>query len=478
MAAKIKWLPFVLLLATPISAQTIKLDAGVGNLFGSEAGGAGMTLYLPRSEMSWSAGYQSGRFLFGGNDKFQLHGFSTEVGSQMTSVGIDGGSVNMNLVGVSVRKITPSFEVTAFVGSVGLGFAPGYLLAALPQHAGGGLFITKHLRKNLMFSSIAAVDASKLTAALGVKYDYKRKIKLSGSGGLLENRKFYQGNITWSPIQSLGVFVGHNYFSALNEMAQGNSAGITFNLGRYSAQASVNETLFQSLVTTGENISAGVRLGPVQLREGWYKSAGQQIWSHFATEQLPKHIFVAETVNTANGRNSIGIGGGVNWNKIQISISRSLQFLVTGYQQTTSISVSVRLGSLVLSGQNVTDPFGHAHYLISSEAYKQTGIAITAGNHETYRSDKLKFAISGRCINETGGPVAGCIIDVGKETAVSAKDGTWSVRFKKSSPQTISVDVNAFLQGEWRVLSAPAAVVTPKLESQADYIVIVVHKQP
>src|SRR6202043_295776 len=114
---------------------------------------------------------------------------------------------------------------------------------------GVGFFLQHHFENGLLFSSLAAVDGGRRTAVQGLAYQ-SHVFGVSGSGGLLQNQKYFSGEVDYQPLRSLSFSATHNdYFLSDHLTAKSLSAFSAF--GRVTLQASVLEGQDKTLKTTG-----------------------------------------------------------------------------------------------------------------------------------------------------------------------------------------------------------------------------------
>jgi hypothetical protein len=465
---------FSMLLFTSSAHGQLRLDGGTSTLF--QGSGAEATMYSPGNTASASIGYHNG-FIFGASDTFISHDTKITVGDETLGFSFDGVGLGLALKGVSAsrvwknecshpkpaRRLGPAgylgscgnktLSLTAFVGATGAGFFTPFATVTQTQHLGTGALLQYQVR-NLTLSSLDVIEGGKHSLAQGGSYS-SHYFRLSGSGGLLNSQKYFSGSATFQPIRSWSLYANHqSYF--IPYAAKGDSVGTSLNIGRFSGTAALNQSTSLGRRITGENIGAGVRVGFVRENSSWYKSTGQKtLLVHTITEMM-RHWTLTQAINQAAGRNSYSFGGGYSGNRISVSVSHSVQFLLNGkgYQQTTSVQISFRIHDTVVTAQTVTDPFGKTQYSAYAQSYVQT--SLQAAGHET-RSNGGKYVLSGVVKDENGQPVAGACMRINKEIVYSNESGVWSLRSHHNKPEPVTVLVDEFQLGTWQVIAAPAA---------------------
>jgi hypothetical protein len=451
----------VLLLPASTHSQTLQLTGGGGTLFdnGMTAEGVEGKLYLPASTISGGIAYENGKIVPGASDETIWRGWDTVIGTSFLSMSAQDASVSVALAGVSLRRKSrdKKTSITIFAGATGTGFQSPFSAAVLPSHVGIGVLLSRSF-KNATLSSLAVINNNQKTLAEGLEYHYRRTVKLTGTVGLLNNQKFFEGTALVQPITQLNLSANHvEYFAPYQ--ATGNSIGASFSLGRFNANANLNESISLGREVTGRSFSGGVRIGIFQERESYYTSNGRSIFTHSGIETW-RHWTATETLSQSQGQNSLQFGGGYAGNKYSVSLNHGIQFLLSGqgYQQVTQISVSVRIRDTVISGNTVTSPYGKTLYDVYASSYKQTGLQVAGPGGVTYASSG-RYKVSGTCKTAEQEPIAGCAILLGKILVFSDTQGHFDAGQKKNQAVSVTVEIKEFSApgNTWRVVSAPVS---------------------
>ncbi len=444
----------LLLCSAPASAQVLQLSAGNSTLLGG-AGGE-ITAFFPGSTISASAGFANGHFVFGASDTFKFHGLEVTAGDRNFGYSFDGAGLGVSTRGLFVQRNSRHTSFAVFVGSTGIGYASPFMTTANAQHLGAGFFLQHHFDNGLLLSSLAVVDGGKHTAVQGLSYK-NRRLHLAGSGGLLQNQKYFTGEADFQPLRSLSFSATHNdYFLADHLTA--NSLSAFAGLGRVTLQASLLDGQYKALKTTGASAGASLRLGSITLRSNLYESNHRILLVHVVQERF-RHWTVSGIVNQMQGQTSYAFGGGYHGNRINLSLDHSVLFFPIGgkgFQQTTTVQVSLRIHDTAINFQTNVDPMMRATYTTYASSYVQGPLAGPVTNNRTHSSGG-KFLITGTVVDERGLPVEGAAIQLqGGAIEYSDSQGKFFVRVKHDKPLTLIVLIHEFAApGRWAVASCP-----------------------
>jgi hypothetical protein len=454
---KLAAIALLLVAATCTRAQVIQVDGGAGSLFtdGTMAEGAGAQLYMPNN--TWYAGVacEEGHLVIGASDTFLVNGFTTTVGDKILGFSFDNIGLAVALKGVSVQKRTEKTTITAFVGVTGPAFFTSFAQVTRAQQFGSGVLIQRTFG-HIKLSSLDLIDGGKRTLAQGADLNL-RHAKMSGSAGVINNQKYFEGNATVSPVKGLSLYAFHeSYFTPY--AAQGNSAGGSFSFNRFTLQAAVNESTSRGTKVVGTTAGIGFHIGPIIETTNWYQSNGKSILVHNVTENI-RHFSLVETINQSHGQNSFAFGGGYRTNRFSASLTHSVQFLLDGrrYQQTTGVTVSMRIRDYVIGTNSITTPYGKVLWSATAETYRQLPGGVQIAGHETHGASG-KYRITGTCKTSDGIGVEGCSVEVGGrgELAYSDSTGQFEIRQRKNAVVKITVDPKSFVgAGEYKILVAP-----------------------
>jgi len=130
-----------------------------------------------------------------------------------------------------------------------------------------------------------------------------------------------------------------------------------------------------------------------------------------------------------------------------------------GFQQTTTIQVSLRIHDSAVNLGTTVDPQMHMQYTTYASSYVQGPLAGLATEKHTY-STGGKFVITGTVEDERGQPVEGAAIQLaGGAVVYSDSQGKFFTRVKHNRAIVLSVLVNEFaVPGHWAVTTCPVDV--------------------
>jgi hypothetical protein len=448
----------VLLLGVPASAQVLQLSAGRSTLLGGTGGG--VTAFFPESTLSASAGFANGHFVFGASDTFKFHGLDITAGDRNFGYSFDGAGLSISTRGLFVQRNTRHLASAVFVGSTAIGYATPFMVTAKAQHLGAGFFLQRHFDNGLLLSSLAVMEGGKHTAVQGLSYQ-GRLLHLAGSGGLLQNQKYFTGEADFQPLRGLLVSATHNdYF--LSDRVTTNSLSAFAALGRVTLQASVLDGQYNTTKTTGASAGAGLRIAFITVRSNFYESNHRILLVHVVQQRF-RHWNFSEIVSQMRGQTSYAFGGGYHGNKISVSLDHSVLFFPIGgkgFQQATTVQVSLRIHDTALNFQTNVDPMMRVTYTAYASSYLQGPLAGLAMNNHSH-STGGKFVIAGSVVDEHGQPVEGAAIQFQSRAVVySDSQGKFFARVKDNKPSALVVLVREFAApGRWAVTASPADAV-------------------
>jgi hypothetical protein len=444
----------VLLLGVPASAQVLQLSGGRSTLLGGTGGE--ITAFFPENSLSASAGFANGHFVFGASDAFKFHGLDVTAGDKDFGYSFDGAGLGVSTRGLFVQRNTRHTSFAVFVGSTGFGYATPFMVTAKAQHIGTGFFLQRHFDNGLLLSSLAVIDGGKHTAVQGLSYRI-RSLHLAGNGGLLQNQKYFTGQADYQPFRSLAFSATHNDFFLADHLTTNSLSGFA-GLGHITLHASLLDGQYRLLKTTGASAGASVRIGSITVRSSFYESNHRVLLVHVVQEHFHRWT-VSGIVNQLQGQASYAFGGGYHGNRISLGLDHSVLFFPIngkGFQQATTVQVSLRLHDTVLNFQTSVDPMMHVQYTTYASSYVQGPLAGAAMNSQTHSAGG-KFVIGGTVVDEHGQPVEGAAIQLQGGTVVySNSQGNFFARMKHDKPAALVVLLQEFAApGRWAVTSCP-----------------------
>jgi hypothetical protein len=448
----------VLLLGVPASAQVLQLSGGRSTLL--DGTGGEITAFFPESTLSASAGFANGHLVFGASDTFKFHGLDVTAGDRNFGYSFDGAGLGVSTRGLFVQRNTRHTSFAVFVGSTGIGYATPFMVTAQAQHIGAGFFLQRHFDNGLLLSSLAVIDGGKHTAVQGVSYK-SHSVHLAGSGGLLQNQKYFSGEADYQPFRSMSLSATHNDFFLADHLTT-NSLSAFAGFGRITLQASLLDGQYQLLKTTGASAGAGLRIGSITVRSNFYESNHRVLLVHTVQEHFRRWT-ISGIINQMQGQTSYAFGGGYQGNKISVSLDHSVLFFPVGgkgFQQTTSVQVSLRIHDTTINLQTNVDPMMHVQYTTYASSYVPGPFAGAAMNSQS-QSTGGKFVIAGSVIDERGQPVEGVAVQLqGGAVVYSDSQGKFFAHVKHDKPASLVVLLQEFAAaGRWSIVSCTAEAV-------------------
>jgi hypothetical protein len=372
----------------------------------------------------------------------------------------DGAGLGVSTRGLFVQRNARHTSFAVFVGSTGLGYATPFMVTVENQHMGAGFFLQHDFSNGLLLSSLAVIDGSKHTAVEGLSYQ-AHLLRLAGSAGLLQNQKYFTGEADYQPSRSLNFSATHNnYF--LSDQLTANSLSAFAALGRVTLQASALSGQYKMTRTIGASAGSSLRLGSITLRSNFYESSHRILLVHVVQEHL-RGWTVSGIVNQTQGQTSYAFGGGYHSNRISASLDHSVLFFPIGgkgFQQTTTVQISVRIHDTTVNFQTNVDPLMHLQYTAYASSYVQgplEGLIMTSHSHGAGG----KYVFTGAVVDDHGQPMEGAAIQLqGGAVVYSDSEGKFFARVKHNDPLALVVLLNEFAApGRWAVVSCPASAV-------------------
>lgn len=458
--------------------QVVHVAGGSSDVLGD---GAQATYFAPHETITGSIGYH-GHLTFGVQDAFDFHGFRAVAGQEQIALQAEGGSASIVNTGLSLAHNNGTSQVKIFLGSTGLGYSTPFFATAKIQHIGAGVagswtpspshrypacagFGCGSSMRHVTLSGLAAVDGGKKYLAGGAAYRTQR-FYATASVGTLSHQRYWSAVAAWQPTRAFNISAVHaSYFPQSLGIAVPNFAIDTVNANANFGIVSFGGGISKSSLAKnpGESVSASVRLGSLSISSTYLRAPLQSILFHTITERYRHWTIsgvVAQVVQNARNQNSFNVSGGFTSNRFSLTLTHSMQMLATGqFAQTTAVSISVRLPrDLVIHVDTATDIFGRTTHTAQIETYQQVGNEAVRTKQTFAKTGR--FVIRGRCEDEAGSGVPGCVIIFadGKHHSeiISNDEGTFEFREKRDHGVIVSADAANFVtSGNYSVVSSP-----------------------
>jgi len=451
------------------SAQTVEARAGESTMMG--ASGGQISLYFPDSTFTIGGGLQNGHFVAGATETTSVHGWETTLGDKNLFITSGNSGLSLAERGILAERKTRTGEMRAFVAACGRIFSSPYFSGTEARDFCSGYSYHRTFR-GLDFASVGVHSGSKNTALESLAYRL-RHLSLSGTGGLLESRRYLNGSAALN-FRHFAASAARQTYAFKSERGTVDSFSVGANLGALNLHASD----FHGGRVGGQNFGGGLRLGPIETRTDYYRYASGSSVSGSVSERISRHLSLTQYVTENKGHYSVAYGGAWRSNVATVSVDYSTQYLPLGrgFQQVLSVSVSLQLPhSTSLNAQTVTAPDGALKFSVYGGTYVQGPMAgREAGQHRSVRG---KYLVRVQVLSKTGEPVEGIAVHIGKNWAVSNSAGLAWVRSKRARPQPVEISLGeSTAPGLWRLISAPD-VALPAPEGSGAPSIAVVERQ-
>ena len=459
-----------LLWAAGTPGQAIEISAGTSTLFNATGGGA--NVYFPAQTMTLFGGVAGGSPVVGFSDSLLYDGYHITLGDKVQGFSFDGTGLSTVNRGVSIERTSDNEQLDLFVGSTGLAYFLPFFQAADTRHFGAGLFGRKRVH-GLEFSSLEVISGSQRTAAQGFAFRHKI-FRLQGSGGVLSNARFLNGLADLQPAQWIHFAAAHqSYFWPTRSTFDSASAYSSF--AHVSLQASVLDGVTQGQRLVGETAGAGIHFAGFSENSVLYTSRQQRFVTHTITESLRKIAF-SQVVTTESGKTNLSFGGSIHTNTLTLSVSHSIMFFaVQGFQNVTTVQISLHLPHTD-AGLNLGSNFGPQgvpKFTVYAADYFYGHSSLFSGNEQPHSIGK--YSVCGAVKEQSGKPVSGAALRIGKAVVYTDSEGRFTLRSRKRGKQKLVVLTTEFELGEWTVVDAPTFV-TIGAEGQEVQIQIIVRR--
>jgi hypothetical protein len=453
-----------LLAPSPLRAQTIELRGGDSTLF--QAAGGSAVLYMPNATYQAGLGVVNGRLVAGADARFKWGSWDAVLGDEQLFLTTGQAGIAESLRGLSLSKHDKTQSLTLFAGLTGSAYSAPYFSGTTAKTPSAGFQFTRVLSRGFAFSTVQSIAGSKRTALQEVDWLH-RALRVTATGGVLENQKFFSGLATgqW---KHFGASLGHSDYFYKAQRSTVNSAGVALAAGPFSANASA----FQSQQARGQAVSAGLRLGSVQVQ-------GQELFSKYGrttmasiVEQVSRHFRLAQYATFSGGKTSFNAGGGWTSNRASVDVSYQAEYNPFGpraFSKALVVQFSLHLHGINVNAGTLTGPDGKTKFTAYGNSFIETGIQVQ-GAAQGRKVGGVRYA--GRVLDALGSPVAGAAVQVGTQTAWTDETGAFQVTTKRAETLPVQLMLEDFTApGEWACVSCPPSA-TPN-----DFVQIVVRRK-
>lgn len=529
-------LGFVLiLLATAASAQVFKLEGGTSTLFNADGGTISIT--GPNYDTAIGAGMFQGHFQSGAVVHTKVMGYTVTAGDDSVRFDLPTdvfeSTSYFSSRGFGLSKSSDESGFYAFGGLTSRWVGASFFRAARSEDPVGIFFFHHRLTNQLHFYS-RNIISDKNSILQGLEWQPEKWLKTSVTGGIGSGKPYIAVAGTadvrnWS-FKASYVVVNPDFRrivvpDILNSEPERENLEATYRFNRDISITASHRNLLQPLTLNSplsrastNQITGNFRLGRSYFGAGLFQSAfsGRHAWgsnlyvgqkflnffdvsaNYFASktsgqkinsmttgtvrEIINPRLSLLQVVSYANGQASMSYGGEFVTNRFNASVSYQtvyLPFLVNHpFQQSLSFNANVHVvGPFALNASSSLTPDGRTRYSFGATTYfyRYGGLLPSWGQtHESYKFPK--YVVQGIVKDETGQPVSGAAVQIGKEMVYADDEGRFLYRCHNDREMSLHIVPGQFLTaGIYEVLKAPNSA-KPEKQDQAHDIEVTVRR--
>ncbi len=495
--------------------QGVKMQGGSSSLFGAHGGSVELRSgsYRGRFDFGWLDGPRFG-FFFARPHRGLLWG----AGDQTIPLSLPtdlNGSYSFLGRGLSISQSTKTSKLFLFFGSTSRGFLAPFLNLAQPETGAAVFFYERQLSPTVRFFSRNAFS-KKHTAIQALEWIPRKDLKLATSAGIGNNQRIWSSSLDftrrWFAVQAGYANLGQAFrrlrvdSPAVAETDRENIRieiaprdNLRFHASRQNylspdpkdetgARATVNSfgmwgraaafqfygTVYQSATAAGtaRALSLGARrnlFDRLEVSADYLRSAPSQgqpasTMVYRVREVLTPRIALSQVVTQGNGQTTMSFGGSFFSNTLTASLEYQTVYLplaqgaASQFQQVLQVSLRMRMWAFELNADTIVTPLGQVRYTgyATAYGYRESGQGGLFGRPSGNLS---KYIVRGRVVDETGQPVAGAALLIGKILVFSDSQGNFLLRRDKGGTTSLTVELDQFLYpGRYAVVSVPVKV--------------------
>jgi hypothetical protein len=263
-----------------------------------------------------------------------------------------------------------------------------------------------------------------------------------------------------------------------------NTEGMSYQIGRVLVRAANYSSTALQVHNSGQDYGTDVRLfAGIAVHEEYLKSRGD-ITISSVSETVRRFQFTQNiTRSTQLGKTQSGFDGGVSYHGSQLNWTAEFQeeyfpYSLPGqspFRRVFSVSFQKAIKDAVIGGQTFVDPNNHMRFTVSGQDYLYGPRPVESSRVFSQRHSIGNFIVSGIVRDTHGQPVYGAVVQVDGSIVYSGTDGHFFVRFRKPGTVPVCISTSNFIEGSWRLISAPMTA-TALPEAQDKFIEIVVER--
>jgi hypothetical protein len=528
-------LVLLILYATAAYPQIFKLEGGSSTLLDSD--GARLTITSPYFDSVFSVGQAgNGGVLYGAAVRKQWENNSYIVGDSFVQFSMPtdlfAGYSYYSMRGVAVDHPGDSYTMRVSAGLTTTVQGANFFQTSNKDNPFGSFQIDwKASDKLLVFTRMFFTNLQ--TAIAGLSYSFTPTTRIGFAAGIGANKPYagvsferitriyelqaeyiaasldfsrlfvetprftepHRANVLgrYRPFRWLDLYASHlntvDPYSTEPELAPINSAGAGVFIWKTHIYGNVYRSTSAGIVTNGLSLAAGRTITRwLEIDADWFHSASvgtptTQIGDLRFTERINQALTITEYLTRSSGQNSVLLGGTYTGRRFSFSLNNNIVYVPyegsgqqPGFQRIYSATLSFPLfhNSRIEASADL-DSDGKVRYTAAGSTIFYRYQGLEPGS--VPRFDVGKFIVSGKVVDEHQKPVDGAIVKVGKQEAISDRQGQFELRSSKRQTEPLSVPVDDFVSSyEYEVVRAPTEVTFAEDTGQVPETTIVVRR--
>ena len=527
-----RWLTATLMLSAALSAQVYRINAGSTNQY--DASGGSVEISGGRFTSGFGVGSVDGDVRFGAYVRRKIRAYDVTLGDQNAMIDLPtdlfGSGQQVDIRGLSIGSNTPVTQQLIFAGVKSVSYGAPFFRAAEGKEPVGIILYSHRFNDQLKFYSRNIFSGEK-TSIQGLEYRANHWLKLTSAAGIgssepygaiaanadfqqlsvkaayiLQGKNFRRiqfdtlavseplgGNIAinWKPSSRITTDFSHMKLNGLVlknstlPAATMDSASLNWSDRHFRGSAAIFTSTAQNNRSNAFSLSGGRKIrtwGEVDLNWLQSRAAGSQTSTNSLIttfrEYVSPRLELAQFVTRGDGNTTVSFGGNLIGNRLSVGLEYQTIYVpympAKPFTQAAVVNIRFRpFGNVELNGGTAVGADGKVRYtawgntlMLRSQRHQQTPAAMTIP----------KYIIRGRVADESGIPIRGAALRIGKEMAFSDSDGLFFVRVSKRTGVPVEVAFDEFLaSGNWEKVTVPERA-NPELEEHAPELAVVLRR--
>jgi len=186
----------VLLAAASARAQVFRIQGGDSTLLNAQGGS--VEFKAPEYDGSVGLGFYNGKLEFGGNTRYQYHGYTVLAGDEAIPftlpTDVFDASHYFSARGIGVMRGNELSRFYAFAGTTSTWVGTGFFSAATSDRPAGVFFYERRWNRHFKFFSRDIVSNTQ-TALQGVEWQPNKWLRTAVTGGTGSNQKYFASSV-------------------------------------------------------------------------------------------------------------------------------------------------------------------------------------------------------------------------------------------------------------------------------------------